>query len=184
MKKYLITDPKYYTNDEITFKQTLRNVLKKNKVDFACFRDKESDNFEALAKVFIQTCIEENIENIFLNSDFILAKKLGFHGVHLTSTQFKDIKKAKELGLLVTISCHSIDDIKNAKANDVDFATYSPIFDTPNKGKAKGIENLKLAIEEFKDMKIIALGGIINKNQLSQIAKTKAFAFASIRYFI
>ncbi|KLE11124.1 thiamine monophosphate synthase [Aliarcobacter butzleri L355] len=184
MKKYLITDPNYYTNNELIFKQTLSTAFEKHKVDFACFRDKQSNNFEALAKTFIETCHEKNIKNTFLNSDFILAKKLGFHGVHLTSTQFKDIKKAKELGLLVTISCHSIDDIKNAKANDVDFATYSPIFDTPNKGKAKGIENLKLAIEEFKDMKIIALGGIINKNQLSQIAKTKAFAFASIRYFI
>ncbi len=70
MKKYLITDAKYYTNDELIFKQTLSNAFEKHKVDFACFRDKESNNFEALAKTFIETCHEKNIKNTFLNSDF------------------------------------------------------------------------------------------------------------------
>lgn len=184
MKKYLITDPKYYTNNEVIFKQILSNALKNHRVDFACFRDKESNNFEALAKIFLETCFEKNIENIFLNSDFLLAKKLEFHGVHLTSTQFGDIKKAKDLGLKVIISCHSFEDIKIAKEKGANFITYSPIFDTPNKGEARGIKNLELAIDSFKDMKIIALGGIIDKTQVNQIAKTEAYAFASIRYFI
>lgn len=189
MKKYLITDPKYYTNDKITFKEILKNALKKHKIDFACFRDKdlkdkEPNNFEKLAKVFLNSCLEFKVENIFLNSDFLLAKKLGFHGVHLTSKQFNYIKKAKELDLKVIISCHSFEDLEKAKENDVDFVTFSPIFDTPNKGKAKGVENLKVAVNSFKDMKIIALGGIIDENQVNEIAETKAYGFASIRYFL
>lgn len=184
MKKYLITDPKYYINDEITFKQTLSNALKKHKVDLACFRDKESNNFEALAKTFIETCHEKNIKNTFLNSDFLLAQKLGFYGVHLTSTQFEEIKKAKELNLKVIISCHNTKDIETARKYGTDYITYSPIFDTPNKGKAKGIKDLELVLNSFKDMKIIALGGIIDETQVSKIEKTKAYGFASIRYFI
>ncbi|MCT7561398.1 thiamine phosphate synthase [Aliarcobacter butzleri] len=184
MKKYLITDPNYYTNDEITFKQTLSNAFEKHKVDFACFRDKQSNNFEALAKTFIETCCEKNIENIYLNSNILLAKKLGFNGVHLTSTQFEDIKKAKELNLKIIISCHNIKDIETARKYEADYITYSPIFDTPNKGEAKGIKDLELILNRFKDMKIIALGGIIDENQVSKIEKTKAYGFASIRYFI
>ncbi|MDN5096337.1 thiamine phosphate synthase [Aliarcobacter butzleri] len=184
MKKYLITDPNYYTNNELIFKQTLSNAFEKHKVDFACFRDKQSNNFEALAKTFIETCHEKNIKNTFLNSDFLLAQKLGFYGVHLTSTQFEDIKKAKELNLKIIISCHNIEDVETARKYEADYITYSPIFDTPNKGKAKGIKDLELVLNSFKDMKIIALGGIIDETHVSKIEKTKAYGFASIRYFI
>ena len=45
-KKYLITDPKYYSNDLTLFKQNLSNILKSKEVDIACFRDKQSNNFE------------------------------------------------------------------------------------------------------------------------------------------
>ncbi|KLD98437.1 thiamine phosphate synthase [Aliarcobacter butzleri] len=184
MKKYLITDPSYYTNNELIFKQTLSNAFENHKVDLACFRDKQSNNFEALAKIFIETCHEKNIKNIFLNSDFFLAQKLGFYGVHLTSTQFENIKKAKELNLKIIISCHNTKDIETARKHEVDYITYSPIFDTPNKGKAKGIQELELVLNIFKDMKIIALGGIIDEDQVSKIANTKAYGFASIRYFM
>ena len=56
LKHYLITDPKYYTNDIGLFEKNLRNILENKKVDIACFRDKTSDNYEDLAKIFIMTC--------------------------------------------------------------------------------------------------------------------------------
>ena len=49
---YLITDPKYYSNDKDLFRKNLEKVLKTKKVDMACFRDKESENFEILAQIF------------------------------------------------------------------------------------------------------------------------------------
>ena len=65
MKSYLITDPKYYTNDIDKFKNILQN----------------------------------NIKDIFINSDITLASQLKATGVHLTSTQFENIKDAKRLDL-------------------------------------------------------------------------------------
>ena len=62
MIKYLITDPKYYTNDEKRFEEILINVLNKQQIDIVCFRDKESSNFEEIAKIFIKTCKEKNIK--------------------------------------------------------------------------------------------------------------------------
>jgi len=184
MIKYLITDPKYYTNDEKKFEEILINVLNKHQIEIACFRDKESSNFEELAKIFIKICKEKNIKEILLNGNYLVAHKLNATGVHLTSTQFDDIKKAKELGLYVINSCHTLEDIKKAIEYHADTITYSPIFETPNKGLPKGIESLNKAVDKYPDIDIIALGGIINEKQIEQISKTKAYGFASIRYFI
>ena len=184
MIKYLITDPKYYTNDEKKFEEILINVLDKQQIEIACFRDKESSNFEELAKVFIKICKEKNIKEILLNGNYLLAYELNASGVHLTSTQFDDILKAKELGLYVIISCHTFEDIQKAIDYKADAVTYSPIFETPNKGTPKGIEVLKEAIDKYNNINIIALGGIINEKQIEQISKTKAYGIASIRYFV
>ena len=184
MIKYLISDPKYYTNEEKRFEEILINVLNKQQIDIACFRDKESANFEDLAKIFIKICKEKNIKKILLNGDFSLAYELNATGVHLTSTQFDDISKAKELGLYVIISCHTFEDIEKAIINQADAITYSPIFETPNKGTPKEIEGLEEVINKYPNINIIALGGIIDETQIEQISKTKAYGIASIRYFV
>ena len=184
MIKYLISDPKYYTNNEKKFEEILINVLNKQQIDIACFRDKESSNFQDLAKIFIKICKEKDIKKILLNGDYLLAYELNASGVHLTSTQFDDISKAKELGLYVIISCHTFEDIEKAIINQANAITYSPIFETPNKGIPKGITSLNEAVEKYENINIIALGGIINNEQIEQISKTKAYGFASIRYFV
>ncbi|WP_418186197.1 thiamine phosphate synthase [Aliarcobacter vitoriensis] len=184
MKSYLITDPKYFSDNPKIFKQTLENSLKLHKIDLACFRDKTSTNFEELAKLFLDTCKEFNIKNIYLNSNIQLAKDLNFDGVHLNSTQFEKIGFAKNLNLKTIISCHNHKELKLAFDKKVDFVTYSPIFDTPNKSEAKGIEDLKQTIKEFNSLNIFALGGIIKDIQVKKISQTNAYGFASIRYFI
>uniref|UniRef100_UPI0040486000 thiamine phosphate synthase n=1 Tax=Aliarcobacter sp. TaxID=2321116 RepID=UPI0040486000 len=184
LKKYLITDPKYYSDKEDLFKKNLTRVLKNNLVDIACFRDKESANFDTLAKIFIDVCTKFKIKEILLNGDYNLAKKLGATGVHLTSSQFSEIKEAKKLNLYTIISCHTFNDIEKALDSYCNAVTFSPIFDTPNKGEPKGITTLKEAINLYEDIDIIALGGIVRDEQVEQISKTKAYGFASIRYFI
>lgn len=162
----------------------MRKALNAKKVNIACFRDKTSENFKELAKIFVKVCKELNIEKILINGNYKLAKKLNASGVHLTSEQFEKIRKAKELDLYTIISCHNYDDIEKAQNLYVNAITYSPIFDTPNKGVPKGIDKLKEATRIFEDINIIALGGIINEEQIEKIHKTKAYGFASIRYFI
>ena len=118
----------------------------------------------------------------FLHQDYSLAAKLGATGVHLTSQQFDDIPKAKELGLEVIISTHTHDEVHIAEAMGADYVTYSPIFATPGKGEAKGIDDLK-AIIGMSDIEIFALGGIISMNEVEQLQESNVFGFASIRYF-
>lgn len=184
LKTYLITDPKYYTNNTNQFKENLTKALEKNKVDIACFRDKQSSNIEELASIFVEVCKSFKIEKILINSNLTLAKDLKATGIHLNSKQFNKIKEAKNLGLFVIISCHNKEDIEKAKDLNVDAITYSPVFRTPNKGEPLGIKKFEEVVNLYKNMNIIALGGIINDKEIAQIKKTKAYAFASIRYFI
>lgn len=183
LKQYLITDPKYYSNDVKKFKEKLNKALTNNKVVLACFRDKTSKNYQELAEVFIHTCKEHKIKTILLNENYVLAKRLGAHGVHLTSKQFDKIEKAKQLDLFTIISCHNINELQKAQEKFVNAVSYSPIFDTPNKGAIKGIEDLK-KVKAMFDMKIIALGGIISEQEVKSLENLGLYAFASIRYFI
>ncbi|WP_072679905.1 thiamine phosphate synthase [Arcobacter sp. LA11] len=184
MISYLITDPLYYSNDVKIFEENLKKALTLKKVDMACFRDKSSENFKELAKVFVKICKEFNIEKILINGNYKLAKKLKATGVHLTSEQFNKIQKAKDLDLYTVISCHNYKDIENAQKQHVNAITYSPIFFSPNKPEAKGMAKLRETIRVYEDLDIIALGGIIDEEHISQISKTRAYGFASIRYFV
>lgn len=183
MIKYLITDPKYYSNNKKDFEKILTSSLNKN-VDFACFRDKKSSNIEELAKSFVKICKEKKLKHYLINSNIELAKKLKATGVHLNSTQFEKISYAKSLNLFTIISCHNEEEIQKAIRQNIDAITYSPIFFTPNKGKPKGIEDLNYITSKYKNLNIIALGGIINEKEVKEIKTTKAYGFASIRFFI
>jgi thiamine-phosphate pyrophosphorylase len=184
MKSYLITDPLYYTNNPDKFKTRLIKALKEYTPNIACFRDKISSNYEELAQVFVEICETYKVETILLNENYLLAKKLKAHGVHLTSKQFDKIKEVKDYGLFTITSCHNLKEIEIAKEANVNAITYSPIFFTPNKGREKGIDDLKQVISLYKDLDIIALGGIIDKTHVKQIQQAKAYGFASIRYFL
>ena len=184
LKSYLITDPKFFTNEPEKFILKLKEVLSKHKVDIACFRDKSSSNFEELAKLFSEVCREFKIEKVLINTDINLAIKLNFDGVHLNSKQFKEIEEVKKKNLFTIISCHNFDELKIAENLKLDCVTYSPIFQSPNKGEPKGMLNLKKAVNSFPNLKIIALGGIVTNKQIKEIKNTKAYGFASIRYFV
>ena len=73
LNKYLITDPRYYSSDAELFRKKLSNVFKNKKIDIACFRDKESENFEELATAFVDICRNFNIKKILINTDYNLA---------------------------------------------------------------------------------------------------------------
>ena len=179
LKRYLITDVNYYAD----LSGTLQKVLDSQSVDFALYRDKESDRYAENAAEFIATCSKFPETKAMLHGDVILAVRLGGYGVHLTSLQFGEIKRAKEQGLFVVISCHSEEDVLKAEALGADAVTYSPIFHTPNKGEPKGLAELQRMVDKIS-LPIIALGGITTPEQVKAVESTGCYGFASIRYFV
>lgn len=183
MKKYLITDPSFYTSDPNILPQKLSQVLEHHNPDFICLRDKQTTDYKSLAQTFAGFVKIHATKRAFLHTDFQLASELGFCGVHLPSSRFADIPKALALGLQVICSTHSLQDALHVQALGADFITYSPIFYTPNKGEPKGLEKLK-EIHDKINIKCFALGGILKDDQVRACARTGVYGFASIRYFL
>ena len=177
MIRYAITDPSFFTTIE-----EKQNYLNSLKADYVLFRDKTTNRYKEQALDFLN--ISKNMPfKLILHSDYNLAYELKADGIHLTSKQFKDIPKAKELGLWTVISTHSLNEIEQAQKLGADAVTFSPIFHTPNKGKPKGIEELKKAVDSY-GIDVIALGGIIAQEHINLVKESNAFGFASIRYFL
>ncbi|MCK9454095.1 MAG: thiamine phosphate synthase [Sulfurimonas sp.] len=182
MQKYLITSKELYTDIPEIFCSRLDLQIKKHNPSYALYRDKSNPNYSNLAALFAKLCAENVGVKSFLHQDVELAKKLAVTGVHLASTQFAKIEDAKSLGLEVIISTHTKGEVLLAQKLGADAVTYSPIFASPNKGKPKGINDLKELLEICK-IDVFALGGIVTKEHLEKIAQTKVYGFASIRYF-
>jgi len=164
--------------------QTLKSDLKRfaQKADMILYRDKESVHYEENAKQFMVEAREHAFTKILLHTDYKLAKKLKADGVHLNSTQFSEIVEAKVLGLFVVISTHSKEEAFEAQTLGADMITFSPIFSTPNKGEPKGVEVLK-EVTNSLSITVLALGGIVEQEQIDLCEEAGAFGFGSIRYF-
>jgi len=169
LHSYLITDPNYYQN----FKSTLTNSIEKYNPDFICFRDKTSTKN---AKLAIE--IAKYYKIPILVNQYIELLNLGFDGIHLTSNQLYLIDNFKEY--ITFASTHNINEVNMAKNSN--FITFSPIF--ASKGRdGLGIDKLNEIVEIAKP-KVFALGGIISDIEVEEIKKSKAYGFASIRYFL
>lgn len=182
IKKYLITSPSFYGDNSSQFITKLKEQYKKHQPDYMLYRDKNNAHYDSLARDFIQTCHELKNVKSFLHQKVDLAKMLGATGVHLTSNQFDEISYAKSLGLEVVVSTHTFEEVQGAEKLGADAVTYSPIFFSPNKGEPKGIEDLRSIVKKSK-IKIFALGGILDEEQVESVREAKAYGFASIRYF-
>ena len=183
MKKYLITSRQFYTDTPAVFRSILHERIAMYKPEFVLYRDKANPAYPLQAEHTVEVCRQFEGVKSFIHQDPKLAHSLGANGVHLTSKQFDRIKQAKELGLEVCVSTHTIEELKMVEELCADYATYSPIFPTPHKGEAKGVEELKKALESVEKLKIFALGGIISQKEVEQLQNIAPYGFASIRYF-
>ncbi len=182
MRKYLITSREFYTDTPAIFRNILHEQFKEHMPDYALYRDKSNPNYTIQAAHFVEVCSQFEDIKSFIHRDSDIAKELNAVGVHLTSTQFDKIEYAKSLGLEVIISTHTHDEVLEAQRLGADAVTYSPIFSSPGKGEPKGIEDLKELLNKCT-VKVFALGGIVTEEEVSEIEKTQAYGFASIRYF-
>lgn len=184
MKSYLITDPLYYGSKPETLGEVLTNALKRNRVNIACFRDKITQDKKGLRVAFLETVKRESPDTkAFINGDLDSAIRLGADGVHLGSLQKELIKECVDSSLLCAFSAHSFEDIEFAELHGASFVTFSPIFNSPGKGKALGLDVLKTAVSTFR-IPIFALGGVDRESRVRAIKACKAEGFASIRYFV
>ena len=175
----------YAISDPLTLNfQTLTNDIKRFSInaDMIVYRDKSTSIYRENADRFINEARRYSFVKILLHSDYKLAYKIGADGIHLKSTQQSNIVEAKALGLFVVISTHTLQEVLQAQELGADMVTFSPIFATPNKGKPKGLKELN-RVASMTTVPLIALGGIITKEQIVLCQENGADGFASIRWF-
>jgi len=85
---------------------------------------------------------------------------------------------------LVGVSCHSIDQARQAEADGASYVFFGPVFDTPSKrpfGPPQGIAKLAEACRAVQ-IPVIAIGGIQGENA-AECLRAGAAGIAAIRMF-
>ncbi len=142
MISYAITDP-----STLDFNHLERDLKRfSQKASMIVYRDKS--NPMRHEKDFVKAAKMFDFEKIIIHGDPKLAIEYGADGVHLGSLQLDEIVEAKKMDLFVVASAHSIEELKKAESLGADMATFSPIFETPNKGLPVGLKLLASAISK------------------------------------
>ncbi|WP_051670019.1 thiamine phosphate synthase [Bryobacter aggregatus] len=121
---------------------------------------------------------------LLINERFDLCLVAGADGVHLPSNRIAPYRLTKRYGLLVGVSCHSIEDVKRAEGEGADYVYLSPIFESlskPGYGPALGLEVLAEAVRAVR-IPVIALGGVNAQNEAA-CRQSGAAGIAGISYF-
>jgi thiamine-phosphate pyrophosphorylase len=161
-----ITDPRYSLEHTLRTIALVCDVLPEDAF-IVQLRDKVSahDERERAARAILEAGVR-----LVVNGTPEEAARLGAYGVHLPGDA-PDIESARAvLGERAWISVPAHDDaaVERAVAGGATAALVSPIFETPGKGPARGVEALTRACSIAQGRsKIIALGGIDSRRAAS-----------------
>jgi len=207
---YYITDRVSLGNDEA---QCQRRLLQKiaeaanQGVDFIQLREKDLSGKEleslareaaAVIKTSSQGATTGPRTKFLINSRTDVALATSADGVHLTSYDIspRNVRKiysragltraAQSRPPILSIACHSQEEVAVAAQERADFALFSPVFGKQTLGKQSsphapaGLKALEQACRE--DIPVIALGGITLENA-PDCARAGAAGIAAIRLF-
>jgi thiamine-phosphate pyrophosphorylase len=129
--------------------------------------------------------------SIFVNDRLDVALASGAGGAHLggESLSAQDVVRwcrggNAPAGFRIGVSCHSVEDLREAEHAGADYAFFGPIFDTPAKrkfGAPQGVAKFAEACAAVR-MPVIAIGGLDASNG-AECLRAGAAGIAAIRMF-
>ena len=184
---YLITGGEATTENFAEKKAEILELIKnavQAKIALIQIREKQISArlvFELAAEAVKLTQNSET--KILINDRADIALAANIDGVHLTSRSLSAevIRRNFPDNFIIGVSTHTIEAAEQAKNQGADFATFSPIFDSPNKSNLQGVEKLREVCEKLKPFPVIALGGI-NETNYKSVLDSGASGFAAIRF--
>jgi thiamine-phosphate pyrophosphorylase len=132
-----------------------------------------------------------NPVRIFVNDRLDVALAAGAAGVHLgrDSAPVREVVRWLRAGnapadFLVGVSCHSVEEVREAEQAGASYAFFGPVFDTPSKrafGPPQGIARLEEVCRSAR-IPVIAIGGVTEENG-EECIRAGAAGIAAIRLF-
>ena len=135
-------------------------------------KDLPDEEYKMLAEKVLDMCREEDV-NGFLHSRISIAKSLDCGRIHLSIPVLESMKEEERRNLRrsleVSVSCHSMEDMKTAVKNGATQIILGTIFETEcKKGlRGKGLEFVR-EICKACPVPVYAIGGI-NMERLPQV---------------
>jgi thiamine-phosphate pyrophosphorylase len=120
---------------------------------------------------------------LLINDRADVAMALGADGVHLTRRSLPPREARSLVGsrMLIGISCHSLEDVREAVDGGLDFVVLGPIYATPSKARY-GPPLAPAILREARricPLPILAIGGI-TANRVAEVVRAGADGVAAI----
>jgi thiamine-phosphate pyrophosphorylase len=184
MRLCAITDRLSLANPEHL--PALANSWARGGVEFIQLREKDLPpaDLQLLAEQ-TKACIAGTACRLLINVSSPDSPLIGVaHGVHLAGKPRRgaiDVVRRNDRHALVSVPCHSLEDVQVAVAEQVDLLLFSPVFE---KGSAapQGLDALQKACAAAPAIPIFALGGVTRANAAACVA-AGATGVAGIRLF-
>jgi thiamine-phosphate pyrophosphorylase len=200
MLRYAITDRASYPGDQLQQQEALLRQASRwvaDGIDFIQLREKDLDasDIAALAREILQTiAAKASPTKLLINSRPDIALATGAHGVHLTAhpdelsiAQVRSLyDSANRSPPIITISCHTLEEVHRAVVNRADAILFAPVFEKILAGQTirpgQGIDRLRAACLAASPLPVYALGGVTPENARSCL-DAGAAGIAGIRLF-
>ncbi len=128
---------------------------------------------------------------VIVNDRLDVALAAGAAGVHLggESVPAREVvrwcrRRNAPAGFLIGVSCHSLEEAREAEDSGASYVFFGPVFETPSKkkfGPPQGIARLGEACRAVR-IPVIAIGGV-NEGNVAECLRAGAAGIAAIRMF-
>jgi thiamine-phosphate pyrophosphorylase len=200
MLRCAITSRALYPGDETQQQAALLREASRwiaDGIDLIQLREKDlpAARIASLARqVLLAITATTSPTRLLINSRPDIAIATGAHGVHLTAspdelttTQVRSLYAlANQPTPIITISCHTLEDVQRARIHHADAILFAPVFEKMVAGQivtpGQGIDRLRVACLAASPIPIYALGGVTLENA-SACLDVGAAGIAGIRLF-
>jgi thiamine-phosphate pyrophosphorylase len=200
MIRYAITDRTQLPGDEAARRIAVFALVKQwaeQQIEYIQLREKDLPAAELEQPACAITAAIRSLNSktkLLLNSRADVALTAAAAGVHLTAapgqltpTQLRTLfSRVGRPAPVVSISCHTLEEVTHARAGQADLILFGPIFGKTVAGleltPATGLEALRAACAAAGSIPVLALGGVTQSNVQSCL-EAGAKGIAAIRFF-
>lgn len=158
-------------------------------MDWVQIREKDLQARELLE--LARQAVAGTTARVLINDRLDVALAAGAAGVHLghESATARVVVRWSRAGnapaeFLVGVSCHNLEEAREAESAGANYIFFGPVFDTPSKrsfGPPQGITRLNKVCRVVR-IPVIAIGGV-NEENATECAHAGASGIAAIRLF-